>query len=202
MKTKIAPFIICSLLSFEAAKVLANGLDYPPNTWSSPSWPPGVAALVGSTNWVHGYGLNAEDFFFFAGSAKDFTSFLDAYSKIPGVEKHVLILHDGTGEARSPWGKSGRPCDWELFGCPKRWRDLLVLASQATNSTQFVQKASQGADYGQVWIGTNGQVKAIEGLQKPVQDTNYVLEVHFWTGGKITLDQVSIPKNVEISKPN
>jgi hypothetical protein len=31
-------------------------------------------------------------------------------------------------------------------------------------------------------------------------NTNYVLEVHFWTGGKIALDQLAIPKNVEISK--
>jgi hypothetical protein len=30
--------------------------------------------------------------------------------------------------------------------------------------------------------------------------TNYVLEVHFWTGGKIALDQAAIPKNVEVMK--
>ena len=202
MKTKTASLIICALLSFAAEKVIANGSDYPTNTWSSSSWPPGMSALVGSTNWVHGYGLNAEEVLFFAGSATDFTSFLDAYSKISGVEKHVLILRDGTGEARSPWGQSGQPCDWELFSCPKRWRDLLVLASQATNSAEFVKKAAQGADYGQVWIGTNGQVKAIESPKMPGQDTNYVLEVHFWTGGKIALDNVAVPKNVEISKPN
>jgi hypothetical protein len=31
--------------------------------------------------------------------------------------------------------------------------------------------------------------------------TNYTLEVHFWTGGKIALDKVSIPKNIEVIKP-
>ena len=30
--------------------------------------------------------------------------------------------------------------------------------------------------------------------------TNYLLEVHFWTGGKILLDQVVIPKNVEVTR--
>jgi hypothetical protein len=30
--------------------------------------------------------------------------------------------------------------------------------------------------------------------------TNYVLEVHFWTGGKIALDQLTIPQNVEVTK--
>lgn len=30
--------------------------------------------------------------------------------------------------------------------------------------------------------------------------TNYVLEVHFWTGGKIALGEVTIPKNVEVVK--
>lgn len=33
------------------------------------------------------------------------------------------------------------------------------------------------------------------------RDTNYVLEVRFWTGGTIALQQVVIPKNVEVVKP-
>jgi hypothetical protein len=38
----------------------------------------------------------------------------------------------------------------------------------------------------------------------PITETSmvirYVVEVHFWTGGKIALSQVAIPKNVEVTK--
>ena len=30
--------------------------------------------------------------------------------------------------------------------------------------------------------------------------TNYVLVVHFWTGGRVNLDQVRIPPNVKVNK--
>ena len=29
-------------------------------------------------------------------------------------------------------------------------------------------------------------------------DTNYVLEVHFWTGGKIAFDRAAVPTNIEV----
>ena len=38
-----------------------------------------------------------------------------------------------------------------------------------------------------------------EGKVKTPPDTNYVLEVHFWTGGKIAMDRLVIPKNVEVA---
>jgi hypothetical protein len=76
---------------------------------------------------------------------------------------------------------------------------LATLASHATNSLELAQQANQSTNYGHVLVGTNGAIKII-GSQGAIQDTNYVLEVHFWTGGKIALDQVNIPKNVEIQK--
>jgi hypothetical protein len=187
-------------ISLGSSNVFGSGSDYLTNKLSNPSWPKGMSELVNVTNRVHGFWLNAEDVFFFSGSATSFASFLEDYSRIQGIEKHQLILRDGVGEAKSPWAKTGQPCDWELYGCPKRWRDIAVLASQATNSTEFAQKANQGVDYGHVSVGTNGQVKIIGGSQKVVQDTNYVLEAHFWTGGKIALDKVKIPPNVEVLK--
>jgi hypothetical protein len=81
---------------------------------------------------------------------------LEDYSKIGGtVDSHRLILHDGVGEAKSPWDKNGRSCDWELYGQGNGWKNGIM--------------------------------------------TNYLLEVHFWTGGKIVLNQVTIPKNVEVT---
>src|ERR1043166_6937510 len=38
-----------------------------------------------------------------------------------------------------------------------------------------------------------------DGIIRTEGNTNFVLEVHFWTGGKIALDQVIIPQNVELA---
>ena len=123
------------------------------------AWPAGLKALVNTTNRVHGFFVNQEDVFFFAGAATNFSAFLRDYAKIQGVEKHQLILHEGTGEAKSPWNTNGQPCDWKLYGCPAQWRNF------------------------------HNQSKA----------SRYVLEVHFWVGGKLALDQIVIPQNVEFA---
>jgi hypothetical protein len=39
-----------------------------------------------------------------------------------------------------------------------------------------------------------------DGITRTAKDTNYVLEVHFWTGGKIAFEPATIPKNVEVIK--
>ena len=37
-----------------------------------------------------------------------------------------------------------------------------------------------------------------DGIARTPKDTNYVLEVHFWTGGKIAFDPATIPSNIEV----
>ena len=192
--------IMVGALVFLAGHAFGLGLDYlKDRPVNNPSWPEGMVTLVNTTNRVHGFFVNDEDIFFFSGSATNLTAFLADYSQIQGVEKHRLILHEGVGEAKSPWEKAGRACDWKLYGCRQWWRDLAAFASNATNSIELLQQANQGTNYGHVFVGTNGAVKII-GSQRAVRDSNYVLEVHFWTGGKIALDQVNIPQNVEIQK--
>ena len=192
--------IMIYMLVFVTGHTFGLGSDYINNSPvnNNPSWPEGVANLVNTTNRVHGFFVNDEDIFFFSGSATNLTTFLADYSQIQGVEKHRLILHDGVGEAKSPWEKTGRACDWELNGCSKWYRDLATLASHATNSLELTQQANQGKNYGYVLVGTNGAIKIIDS-QKAGRATNYVLVVHFWTGGKIALDDVIIPKNVEVN---
>src|SRR5947207_15884831 len=56
-------------------------------------WPGGTEDLVNTTNRIYGYSDNAENHFFFSGTAVDFTVFLQAYSKIRGIETHRLNLH-------------------------------------------------------------------------------------------------------------
>jgi len=37
-----------------------------------------------------------------------------------------------------------------------------------------------------------------DGIIRTPNDTNYVLEAHFWTGGKIAFDPATIPSNIEV----
>jgi hypothetical protein len=168
--------IIACAIALVSLKVFGLGSDYRNGepVGGTSAWPAGLKELVNTTNRVHGFFVNEEDIFFFSGNATNLTAFLGDYSKIQGVEKHQLILHEGTGEAKSPWEKSGRPCDWKLYGCPKGWLNVGKMSSQGTNS--------------------------VEAMRTAASDTNFVLEVHFWTGGKIALGQLIIPKNIEVAK--
>jgi len=123
MKKTILTLFLPVISIFAAAGAFGMGADYPSDkpTGTSDAWPPGMKELVNIPNRVHGFFVNAEDVFFFSGTSKEFAAFLTQYSKIQPVEKHVLILHEGKGEAKSPWDKSGKPCDWKLFGCPESW---------------------------------------------------------------------------------
>jgi hypothetical protein len=165
---------VCSFI-ITTLDVFGLGSDYPndkPVTGAQISrWPSGMSGLVDSPYRVHGYFCNAEDIFFFSGTATNFSEFLQKYSQIQGIEKHCLILHGGTGEAMSPWQTTGRSCDWKIYGCPKGWHNLATL--KGTNSVE---------------------------VRKAAKELRYIFEVHFWTGGPIKLEQVSIPKNIEVKK--
>jgi hypothetical protein len=157
LKSRAGAVIIGCVIALAGWSVFGLGADHPdgqPVTASN--WPDGMAGLVNGTNRIHGFFVNDVDVFFFVGTATNFSSFLEDYSKIgSAVDRHRLILHEGDGDAKSPWGKNGRACDWELYGQGNGWKNGIM--------------------------------------------TNYILEVHFWTGGKIALDQVTIPKNVEVT---
>jgi hypothetical protein len=178
MKTYSRQFLWVSIIGcvvlFASWNVFGLGADYPNDrpVAGSTGWPKGMDKLVNVTNRIHGFFVNAEDLFFFSGSATNLSAFLTDYSQLFGVEKHRLILHENVGEAKSPWEKTGRACDWKLYGCPKGWLNLATLR------------------------GTN----SVEVLQKAATEPGYILEVHFWTGGRIALDQVVVPQNVEITK--
>jgi hypothetical protein len=67
-------------------------------------------------NCVHGYFVNWEDVFFFAGDTAALNKFLDDYARTPNAELRV-VLHPGPKKARSPWDKADRdiPVDWSLY---------------------------------------------------------------------------------------
>jgi hypothetical protein len=143
-----------------ACNAFGLGADYPKDfQFSGTNWPASMNELVNRTNRVHAFFVNAEDIFFFSGRATNFSEFLRDYAKIADIEKHRLILHEGIGEAKSPWSKAGQPCDWKLYGCPAQWHNF------------------------------HNAVKA----------SRYLLEVHFWMGGRVALEQVAVPGSIEFA---
>jgi hypothetical protein len=164
--------VLFSAVLLAAANIYGTGSDHSTNAIVEPSWPKGMAELVNTTNRVHGYWVTASDVFFFQGGTNEFNAFLQAYSKIDGIDDHQLILHEGIGDAKSPWEKTPRACDWELFGIPKRWLEVSKVVPQGTNT--------------------------LAALQAAAATTNYVLRVEFWTGGKIAFDQIKVPENVKV----
>jgi len=134
--------VLAGAIAFAGRNAFGLGSDYqngqPAN---NPLWPPGLAGLVNQSNRVHGFFVNAQDIFFFSGAATNFSDSLRAYSKLEGVAAHRLVLHEGAGEAKSPWGSGGQPCDWELF-LDSRWGTNIVgHASPGTNSIRALQMA-------------------------------------------------------------
>jgi len=168
--------VTASALLFATGNAFGLGSDYPNDkpVKAAHLWLKGMEKLVNTTNRVHGFSTNwmhgsfqiIEDVFFFSGNATNLTAFLQDYSQIKCIEKHRLILHEGVGEAKSPWEKTGRPCDWKLYGSPK--------------------------DYHRSGDNREGPIF--------MESSGYFLEVHFWTGGQIRLDQVTIPQKVEVKK--
>ena len=157
----LLPTIPGCALTLAARNVFGLGGDYSNGqTVSQPAWPDGMKDLANYKNRVAGLFVNAEDIFFFSGTALEFNAFLADYAKIRGIEKHRLTLHEGPGETGSLAGGNRRPCDWKLHGRPGPRR--------------------LGAD-----------------LKRMSRAPDYDLEVHLWTGGKISRDQVVIPENVE-----
>ena len=108
---------------------------------------------------------------FFSGTAQEFTDCLRGLSQLGGPMETHLVLHEGVGRAKSPIRNTGKTCDWELHFCWRDWHNLGVLLRQGTNSVEVIQRSA-----------------------------GWVCDVHFWSGGRIRLAEVEIPKNIQVTK--
>lgn len=111
-----------------AAPAFALGMDYPAGQpVKLHQAPAAVNDLINNANRIHGFFVNTEDFFFYAGDTAALESFLNRYAALEGILGHRLIVHPGKGVARSPWdGGEGMPCDWRLdVSRPTKW--LLIV---------------------------------------------------------------------------
>jgi hypothetical protein len=102
-----------------AASAFAWGLGADHGTrpvGGSDNWPPGLRELVNTDRRVHGYFVNWEDVFYFAGDTDALNAFLGSCARLPGTQVRV-VLHPGKADVRSPWDKGPRDvaADWKLY---------------------------------------------------------------------------------------
>ncbi len=168
--------LIAWSLLFTTRDAFALGADHPNDrpVIGSTNWPAGLEKLVNSPNRIHGFFVNQQDLFFYYGDAAALSAFLRDYAELDGIVQKRLIQRDGVGEAKSSWSKEGKPCDWQIYISPKSWHNMAELSKGGTNTA--------------------------DALQQGAQEPGYLVEVHVWIGGRNALDQVDIPKNVEVTK--
>jgi hypothetical protein len=109
----LAIAVITLLFCASAFPLAAN---HPPGlpVGQNPEWPAGLADLLNSPGRVHGYFVNANDFFFYREDTDEFNRFIEQYA---GLEQTplTLVLQPGPGTTNSltPDDKE-LPFDWEV----------------------------------------------------------------------------------------
>src|SRR5262249_14325399 len=112
MRQLALPCLILALSPWAASVALGLGADFSKDELQR------SGQLVKGQIPVHGYFVNWEDVFFYAGDTAAFNKFVEAYGQMQGVKLRVVI-HTGTKKAHSPWDKADRDigADWSLY----RW---------------------------------------------------------------------------------
>lgn len=109
----LAIAVITLLFCASAFPLAAN---HPPGVpvGEYPEWPAGLADLLNSPGRVHGYFINSNDFFFYAGDTDEFNQFLEQYARLEKTPL-TLVLQPGPGKTNSltPDDKEV-PFDWNV----------------------------------------------------------------------------------------
>jgi len=170
---KLLTFLVALSMTISlAARVYALGGDHPADQQVNlDNAPPGLNDLINQKTRVHGYFVNAQDWFFFGGDTAAFAAFLKQYARLDGIAGHRLVVHRGKGQAKSPWDKGeGKPCGWMLD---------VGLISWAEGHGREVYKDPKTAE---------------SKTEKP----KYMAELHVWEDGNVNLEKVTIPDTVNV----
>jgi len=121
MSKMLKSLFLCWCFASSASVVYALGGDHtgPVSGSNIEKWPAGLKELANSPLRVHGYFVNWEDIFFYAGDVKALNGFLKEYGKLADTRLEV-VLHPGKKKASSPWDKQPRDLevDWKLYTTP------------------------------------------------------------------------------------
>jgi len=114
MKGTIVLFASLLVIFLYNPSVFAWGGNHPPEpVHQQDEWPAGLAELLNREERVHGYWVNANDFFFFAGDTDAFNEFLEQYAALKNTPLR-LALHPGVGMTGSLSGEKNIPFEWRV----------------------------------------------------------------------------------------
>jgi hypothetical protein len=141
MRRLMIPILVLACATLQTAEALALGSDHSKEEIAQRG-----------PNCVHGFWVNEQDVFFYAGDAASFSKFVEEAAKQNQTVVRV-ILHPGAKRARSPWDKEDRdiPADWSVLTGGTRAKDNVAET-----------------------------------------------RIDVWLGGRIKLDQLRIPANVDV----
>src|SRR5688572_1630563 len=99
-------FLTALLIAALPSVAWGLGADHPSDrpVGRGDKWPKGLKELVNVPQRVHGYFVNWQDVFFFAGDSDQLNDFLKGCAQLPDTRVQV-ILHPGQPEVKSPWDK-------------------------------------------------------------------------------------------------
>ena len=115
---RLIVFSVVVCVGLACGPVFGLGADHPKGKpVSVDGWPEGLAKLVNGENRVHGFFVNANDFFFLTGDTEVLNEFLAGCAALKQTPVSV-VLHPGVAFARSPWkpAKDAKPirCQWRI----------------------------------------------------------------------------------------
>ncbi len=162
-------FLLCLL---PLSNALGIGADHPPVKpgANSTGRQTGLGALIHRADRVHGFFVNSEDVYFYAGDTPAVNEFLATYSKLENT-KLEITLNRGSKKARSPWDKADRNIDvnWKLYTSPI---DVSLLMKSKLEQHE------------------------IDEIKRQWKEGPSVSKVEIWLGDRISLRDLNVPANI------
>ena len=181
---KIAILTI-SVVALSGAETFPIGMDHGPvgKTSLRANISPALRELINRKDRVHGYLVNSEDIFFYAGDTDALNQFLRGFAELKNTNLTISINQSLT-HASSPWDKAARTtvANWRLYCAPYDLRARKAAVDKIRESQ-----------------GVNRDIEAIRAKYKEFNDGPEVARLQIRIGGDIELDKLNIPRDIELT---
>jgi hypothetical protein len=142
---------------------------------------PKLQQLINRDDRVHGYFVNSEDVFFYAGNTKALNEFMSLFAELEHTNLEISINQSLT-HASSPWDKAEREtvANWQLYSAP--------YDEHAWHTAMTKIREAQGDD-----------IEALRAKTKEFSDGPEVARLQFRVGGEIELEKLDIPQHIKLT---
>ena len=159
MKAVFRPVLAAAVLLTTTAVALAIAGAHPEGriTGGADYWTDGLRELINRDERIHGYFVNSEDQFLYAGDTESLNRFLKIYADLKDTRLKV-VLHAGPAKAAAV-GARGRPRqrDWGLYSAPRDWIKHSSKSDVTDDDPPLITRVD-------VWMG---RAVKLDGLEIP-----------------------------------